>query len=188
MPHRYLKEFKSPRGKDPLYPGAEYFDPSRYWGEKLGLPALFFSYDNVFHGRHAEIEVATRRGDDPLVVDRLHDDLVAAYPDIATIAAASAKERYAVVIGCSSKLVVADIRHYVANYVRIANRGMNDDEAWRLLRVVRLLGFALEWRISPETLGVLENHIGLPNWSSSAADFVDSWLTEFDDDDFFDPL
>ncbi|MCV9963606.1 hypothetical protein OIU34_17035 [Pararhizobium sp. BT-229] len=169
MPHH--GRTKSPRGVDPLYPRTKYFDPSRYWGEKLGLPALFNCYDQVFRGRHVEIELSVRHGRDRPEIDRIHDELVAAYPEIAALGAADFDEKYAVVTGCTSKLAQADIRHYLDNYLRSGNETAGEEESVRKARVQHSLGFALEWRISPEILGVLENHLALPYWATDSEEF-----------------
>lgn len=179
MPYRFLTRVRSPRGTDLLYPGTDYFDPSRYWGEKLGLPALFNAYDEVFHGRHAEIELSIRDGRDQIGVERIHDELVAAYPDIAALGAADFDEKCAVVTGCTSKLVSADIRHFLVDYLRSGNETAGEEEAMRKARVQHKLGFALEWRVSPESLGVLEKGLGFPDWSADANEVRAAWGRRF---------
>lgn len=179
MPYKFLERAKSPRGTDPLYPGTDYFDPSRYWGEKLGLPALFNAYAGVFQARHAEIELSVRHGRDWTGIELLHEQLAAAYPEISALGAGDFDEKYAVVIGCSSKLVAADIRHFLVDYLRSGNATAGEDEAMRKARLQHKLGFALEWRVSPETLGVLEKGLGFPDWSVDGTEVRAAWGRRF---------
>lgn len=50
------------------------------------------------------------------------------------------------------------------------------EEDWRRLRILRQLGLSIEWRLSPETMGIIEDRLRLPSWASSAEDFESMML------------
>lgn len=156
----------SPRATDPSYPGPLYFDPSRYWAEKLGLPEIHECYSAVLGDKHAEIEIPLRDGSDKEGISRLYRELVSAYPAIASIAAGSDEQKYDVVLGCTSKLVPSDIDAFLHGMT-----GVTGFERELRQRIVESnLDFRLEWNVGPETLTLIEAHLGLAEWASIPMD------------------
>jgi hypothetical protein len=172
MPARFMMPFKVP---PPPYPGGGYIDPSRYWGEMVGLPSLYECYDDVFRGRHAEIEWQLKVNSDAKLLDRFYRELTARYPAIAEIPASGFYETLKVVGGCASKFPPRDIGYFVSVTDRMRDPSVaeieRDEEDWRKLRILQQVGYSLEWRLSPETMAIMEDRFCLPSWSTAREDF-----------------
>ncbi|MBY3151112.1 hypothetical protein HFO56_01635 [Rhizobium laguerreae] len=182
MPKRFLQSFRPPY-VDPSYPAGDYIDPSLYWGRKLGLPCLYQLYDDVLGDRHAELERRLSvHGDKPLL-EKLLVSLRDRYPEIASLPCKDHFDELDVIRGCTSKFPARDIRFFL----EVRDRSVDPhlaatariEEDWRRLRIYRALGCAFEWRPSPETMGIVESHLGLPDWTEAAAGFKSAMSSEY---------
>jgi hypothetical protein len=141
-----------------------YVAPSRFWGEKLGLPGIHRDYGEVLGDRHPDIQVALfdihRRSvsDEAREAEvlRLFRDLAEACPDLPTDLALTAKDAASIVHGCVSQFSPEDIRFYLAdNHIR-------QKQAWRDRKkeVERLVGgWHFEWCPSFATLDLIETRL-----------------------------
>ena len=180
---RRLDRFEAP-ARDPDYGTDDYVDPSRYWGERLGIPGLFSTYDEVFGGCHPEAQKAIRAaclGSTPRdsrrfpVLNGFHESLCAFYPEIAELEAKSTWERWVVVNGCVSKFTAADIGYFI----EVFGLARDPEESRRRMAIQEVLGHHLEWRVGPRSLSLLEESLGLPSpgeWvsASGTSDFAPS--------------
>ncbi len=167
---RELDRFTSPY-RDPSYPKGEYSDASRYWAERLQIPALSESYERALGDRHAEFqkELGHLGGNTPSIPDRalpflyrLHDELCTHYPEIEEIACEKPIDVWHVVYGCLSKYAAEDISYFVS----VTSKDRSDEEDLRLLRIQKKLGFHLAWRLGPESMRLIEDRLGLEPWMS----------------------
>jgi hypothetical protein len=150
------------------------------------LPSLFELYDDVFDGRHRELERRlSLHGDEPLL-DNLLEALRDRYQEIAAIPCVGYYSKLDVVRGCTSKFHPRDIRFFLEVTDPLLDPSVaatsRVEEDWRRLRIYRSLGYAFEWRLSPETMGIIEKRLHLPEWSRAADGFKSSTVMEADAD------
>lgn len=144
------------------YPGyGEYAAPSRFWGEKLGLPEIHRSYSDVLGDDHAVIQaelfaIHTRTMDaesrDAEVL-ALFERLTQAHPDLPRETVLTMKQVAGVVHGAVSQFSPADIVFF------LNKRSPSEDTAWRERKsaVQKLTGgWGFEWVVSHETLDLIE--------------------------------
>ncbi|NKJ07902.1 MULTISPECIES: hypothetical protein [unclassified Rhizobium] len=151
-----------------------YSDAARYWGERLSLPDLYETYDDIFQGRHAVVQkqlfdlAGSGSSVDDACVPKLRTYLSALkekYPVIAEIKVSNKGQAWAVVLGCVSKYSPSDVRYFLGGtYSREAFK-----ERLRLLRVQECIGHCLEWRVGPESLAMLETHLSLEPFPNEIA-------------------
>ena len=150
---------------DSGYPAYDaYVAPSRFWGEKLGLPAIYRDYGEVLGSGHADIQdelfdIHRRSISDEAreaEVLRLFSALAEAYPDLPSALALTAKDAASIVHGCVSQFCPEDIRFY------LADKHIRQKQAWRDRKneVERLAGgWHFEWCPSFATLDLIENRL-----------------------------
>lgn len=142
-------------------PHWEYCAPSRFWGQKLGLPEIYRSYSDVLGEDHAAIQarlfsIHTRTISDEsrdAEVLALFERLTQAHPDLPRETVLTMKQVAGVVHGAVSQFSPADIAFF------LNKRSPREDDAWRerKIAVQRLTGgWGFEWVISHITLDLIE--------------------------------
>lgn len=160
-----LDSFSVPRD-DPDYPSGDYKDPSRYWSERLNIPELHEPYEEVFQGQHAAVQAKIRElSGQTLQIDdrclpelkRYHALLCACDDRITALPAHTKRDLWHIVMGAVSKFTTSDIGFFMSAFPK--RRSFEEDQ--RKLEIQRKLGYHLEWRLSPETMSLLEEKLGI---------------------------
>ncbi|NTF18024.1 hypothetical protein G6L37_06375 [Agrobacterium rubi] len=147
------------------YPGYDqYIAPARYWGERLGIPEIYRTYEDVLGDRHAGFEdelfsIHKRRiseDERDRRILELYDLLIAAHQDLPHEIVITTDHVKAIVHGCVSQFCPEDIRFY------IADKNLRSKQAWqgRKAEVQALAGgWHFEWCPGFHTLDAIENAI-----------------------------
>jgi hypothetical protein len=144
------------------YPGyGQYTAPSRFWGEKLGLPEIHRSYSDVLGNDHAGIQtelfsIHTRTMSDDrrdAEVLEFFKMLTQVHPELPRKSILTMKQVAGVVHGAVSQFSPADIAFF------LQKRSPKQDDAWheRKNAVQRqTAGWSFDWVISYATLDLVE--------------------------------
>jgi hypothetical protein len=160
---RKLDLYSAPHD-DTNYP-KQYCDPSRYWGERLGIPELYCSYEEVLGDKHASMQEGLLNlgpKASASLTSRLYVRLCDYYPEIADIELSHSLSMWHVVFGCISKFTPSDIDFFVND-----GRTRSLEEENRRLRISEVLGYHLEWRLSPTSCDLMDSKLGIPVWKDA---------------------
>jgi hypothetical protein len=149
--------YDSLRGTEGYAAYGQYNDPSRYWGERLGIPELFETYEKVLGVRHAELQVLiSRKFRNDENVNRLYNELIEEYVQLSNIPLISEIDKYHVVFGCISKFNHHDINYFVT----VPYNERRHDLIFREGQIKRNTGnFHFEWILSDYTIELMERKL-----------------------------
>jgi len=147
------------------YPGYnEYVAPARYWGELLGVPEIYRTYEDVLGNRHAEIQDelfdihkrAISEEERGCRVLDMYRELISAHPDLPHEIVLTTSQVSTIVHGCVSQFCPEDIRFY------IADKHVRQKQAWQNRKAeVEFMagGWHFEWCASFPTLDAIESAV-----------------------------